>query len=110
MAAELPSTRRGQGEWNDLSLCRLLFVFLQWRKRDLCFPRIRAVHGFAAMAQGELRKAFRVSDHLGPFRPRVTVAVQRDTLYSEAGATLLELSRAVAGLHVAQIRKQGPHL
>src|SRR5580693_4212303 len=84
----------------------LLLVFAQRRQFHLRPAGVGAMHGFAIMPQVFHRKTFGITGGLRPFRPSVTVTVQRDTLDAKSVAPLLELRRPVVGADGSQIRKQ----
>ena len=79
-------------------------------QRYLRLLRIGSMHGFAVVAQSQLRESFRIADNLRPFRPRVAIGVQGHSVNPETVAALLELRGAVARAHVCKRRKQRPIL
>ena len=62
--------------------------------------------GLAVVAEGFLREPFGITGGLCPFRPCVTVAVQRHAFDAKPDAALLELGCPVARADAPQIRKQ----
>lgn len=63
--------------------------------------------GLGVVPQSLLREAHRETALARPFRPRIAIAMQGNTVDAQALAPLLELRRAVPGPHGAQVRKQG---
>ncbi len=84
----------------------LPLVFAQGRHFHRGLAGIRPCHGLAVMPKIHLGKPFRIARRLGPFRPRITVAVQCHTFDAKSGATLFELRGAVARTDGSQIWKQ----
>jgi hypothetical protein len=86
--------------WHHRQHWRHLFLkLLQWRQRNLCFP-------VAVVPQSQLRETFGITANFGPFRPCVTVAVQRHTLNAKADTALLKLCCPIPCPHRLQIWKQ----
>src|ERR1700723_2494996 len=83
----------------------LPFVFAQRRHFHLGLARICPRHGLAVMSKIHLGIPFWIARCLRPFRPSVTVAVQRHAFDAKSIAALLELRGAVARADGAQIRK-----
>jgi hypothetical protein len=87
-------------------LRRPLLVIFQRRNFHQGPFRVGAMHGLAVVSQCLLRKAFRHSARLGPFRPSVAVAVQRHADNAKLAATRGKFHGAVASTHTGQVRKQ----
>ena len=65
-------------EQGDDAACHILiFVTFQRWKLDLRLAGVGAVNGLAVVSKGLLREPFRITARLGPFRPCVSVTVQR---------------------------------
>src|SRR5665213_4315266 len=74
----------------------LPLVFAQRRHFHWGFARIRPRHRPAIVSKIHLGISFGVTRRLCPFRPSVTVAVQRDAFDAKSIAALLKLRGAVA--------------
>src|ERR1700677_5207484 len=68
----------------------LPFVFAQRRHFHLGLARIRPRHGFAVVAQIYLGISFGVTRCFCPFRPGITIAVQRNAFDAQTDAALMK--------------------
>ena len=64
------------------------------------------MHRLAVMAQRLLRKTLRITGHLRPLGPRVTIGMERHAADAQPAAALLELRGAIARPHAAQVGKE----
>ena len=70
----------------------LPLIFSERWEFHLGFAGVRAMDGLAIVAERLLREAFGITGGLRPFRPGISVTVQRDALDFEADTSLMKFS------------------
>ena len=98
------NNQRGCFNARAYKLRALPFVFTERRQFHFGLARIRPRHGLAVVAQIFLREPFGITGGLRPFRPRITVAVQRHAFDFEADAAL---ANSVARSPARTLRRYG---
>ena len=75
------------------------FIFFKRRQLHLGLARVGPMHGLAVMAERFLGKSFRIPANFGPFRPCVSVGMQRNAFNSHPAADDLEPAGPMLFIH-----------
>ena len=84
----------------------ILFPIIQRRHGDFGVFRVRMMHRLGIVPQRLLREPLRVAALQSPFRPGITIRVERHTRYTQTTAALLKFRRPVACSHGAKVWKK----